>query len=379
MSFPRPKPVVARRIERVHTFDLMRGLFLVVILLNHLAYYPSGLDILTGRSMLYVSAAEGFFLISGIVLGMVRGRKLLNRPFKDGALLLVKRSLQLYVEAIILTMIFTIIGWFWLDNPGLKYGIAEPGTPLLEILWRTMTLDYSYGWADFLRHYAVFLAGAPIVLWLLRRGLWHVASLGSIAIWLVYPLTPGGEKYIEISWQLIFYFGMIIGFYWPELTKFWRQHFSPRTRHRISFMLFLAFIVSAIASFIIVFGATFWQNPELTQLHESIRELFDKDRLTWQRIALGIVWFWGLFAIVRRYESVIIRRCGTFLLPLGTNSLYVYTIESFVVFFSHLLVAPAQPLVQLMPWYVNLILSMGAIALVWYATKKQFLFKLIPR
>ena len=89
-------PQTTPRVERIRTFDLMRGLFLIIILLNHLSYYPSGLDIITGRSMMYVSAAEGFFLISGIVLGLVRGRKLLDQPFKKSTKLILKRGLRLY-------------------------------------------------------------------------------------------------------------------------------------------------------------------------------------------------------------------------------------------------------------------------------------------
>ena len=44
-----PQSIEEPHIERIRTFDLMRGLFLIVILLDHLAYYPSGLDIFTGR------------------------------------------------------------------------------------------------------------------------------------------------------------------------------------------------------------------------------------------------------------------------------------------------------------------------------------------
>ena len=49
----------------------MRGWFLVIIILDHLTYFPNGLTFLTGDSRLAVSAAEGFFIISGLVLGIV--------------------------------------------------------------------------------------------------------------------------------------------------------------------------------------------------------------------------------------------------------------------------------------------------------------------
>ncbi len=368
-------------VERIHTFDLMRGFFLIVILLDHLSYYPSGLDIFTGGGILYVSAAEGFFVISGIVLGIVRGRKLIKKPFDIAAKLLLKRGLQLYVEAVILTLIFTLIGWLFYGNANLKYGIATPDLSLWEIVWRTITLQYSYGWADFLRYYALFLAGAPIALWLLRRGKWYIVTLINIVIWRYYAETPGGERWLPLSWQLIFYSGFIIGFYWPTLTRWWRRGLSTKQRLIISRILTALFIVCVAISFMLVFNRTLeWLRVEpYLSWHNKIAPYFDKDRLPWQRLALGTVVFWGIFATIRRHEGWFMKRLGWLFLPLGQNSLYVYTIESFVIFFAHLFIIPPQAWVKNVPWYINLSLSLAAIALVWFATRKKFLFSIIPR
>jgi hypothetical protein len=64
---------------RILALDLLRGYFLVSIILNHLQWYPNGLDWVAMRGSLLVSAAEGFFIISGILLGIVRGRKLADQ------------------------------------------------------------------------------------------------------------------------------------------------------------------------------------------------------------------------------------------------------------------------------------------------------------
>ena len=61
--------------KRILTFDLMRGWFLLAITINHIAFFPNGLGWISGRGGLYVTTAEGFFLVSGIVLGIVRGAK----------------------------------------------------------------------------------------------------------------------------------------------------------------------------------------------------------------------------------------------------------------------------------------------------------------
>ena len=80
------------KINRIVSLDLMRGWFLVIIILDHLSYFLNGLVFISGDSRLYVTAAEGFFIISGLVLGIVRGAKLTERSFRYAAKLIWRRS-----------------------------------------------------------------------------------------------------------------------------------------------------------------------------------------------------------------------------------------------------------------------------------------------
>lgn len=372
---------ILQKIERIDTFDLLRGYFLIVILFNHLAYYPSGLDLFTGRGLLYVSSAEGFFLISGIILGIVRGQKLINKPWIVGARLLLKRSVQLYITSIILALLFTFIGWQFIDNPGLKFGIASPDQNVLSLIWSTLTYQYLYGWADFLRQYAMFIAVAPLAIYLLRRGLWYVVLLLSAAIWSLFPTDTTTSLMLQpISWQLIFFSGLVIGFHWPQIQTWWR-HFSPGQRRIAGKSLAVSFIATALIAFVLVFSTYFSGDISvaLRQIDEFAGSWFNKDRLPIPRLLLGAVWFWGLFWLVRRYEDTIKKWLGWLLLPLGKNSLYVYTVEAFIVFFMHLFIMPPQIYTDETNWLVNLLLSLAALMLVWALVKKRVLFSIIPR
>lgn len=363
--------------ERILAFDLLRGYFLFVILFNHLQYYPSGLDFLTGRGILYVSTAEGFFVVSGIVLGIVRGRKLLNQPFRVAAKLLWKRAFQLYVTSILLTLLFTMIGQFFLDNPGLKYGIYSDWANFGRFVWETITLSYSYGWADFLRLYAIFIFFAPLALWLLRKGYWYVLLLASFGVWSLYPFLPEVTAISQpFSWQFIFFTGFVIGFYWETILAKWRQ-LSIKTRKVIGWSFTATFAITLVASFLLVFGHEFGGTlgTQLASLHETVEQHFNKDRLPIERILLGVIWFWGLFYLVRRFESTIIRYAGNFLMGFGTNSLYVYTISAFVVFVMHLFIAPPG----LGSALLNLAISLVALGVVQLAVHTKFLMKIIPR
>ncbi len=84
--------------------------------------------------------------------------------------------------------------------------------------------------------------------------------------------------------------------------------------------------------------------------------------------------FSSLFFLFRRFEPWITKRLGWLLLPFGTNSLYTYTIQAFVVFFVMLVYTKASSF-----WLPNLAVSLFAIAAVYVAVRTKFLMKIIPR
>lgn len=364
--------------KRIVSFDLLRGYFLCVILLNHLDFAPNGLSFLTGRGFLYASTAEGFLAISGIILGIVRGHKLLHAPLKEATKLLWKRALQLYITSIILTIFFTLFGQFFLGNPGLKYGIYSDWTHWWNFLLDVLTMRYSYGWADFLRFYALFLFFAPAALWLLRKGYWYLLIIISLGVWALYPLLPSQDNlYQPVSWQLIFFLGFTVGYHWESILLWFRL--LPRKLFvAMKIATVVLFILTFVASYIIVFGAQAKTSlgSELLTIHSHVEVFFNKDSMPITRIALGTVWFWGLFIICRRFEKAIYKGAGWLLYEFGSHSLYVYTLSAFVVFFMHLFVAPSPGFNSV---WLNLLFSLLAIALVWVALKKRFLIKIIPR
>lgn len=369
--------VTKAKSERILAFDLLRGYFLFVILLNHLEFYPNGLGLVTGRGLLYVSTAEGFFVVSGLVLGMVRGRKLINQPLKVATKLLWKRSFQLYITSIVLTLIFTLIGSFFINNPGLKSGIYPNLGDVWRLTWDTITLSYSYGWADFLRLYAIFIFFAPAALWLLRKGKWYIMLLISFAVWALYPYVSQDTAVSQpFSWQFIFFAGFAVGFHWQTIVAKWRS-LSLKARRIIGWSFVSAFIITASASAILVFGSQLdgELGAHIESVHHIVEQGFSKDRLPLPRILLGVVWFWGLFYAVRRFESTIVKYFGWLLLEFGSNSLYVYTVSAFVIFFIHLFITPPG----FNSLYLNLLVSLMALGVVHLAVKTKFLMKLIPR
>lgn len=371
--------IVKKPSSRIATFDILRGYFLIVILCNHLDLYPNLFGPVTGEGILYVSSAEGFFLISGIVLGIVRGHKLVHRPFREAAGKLLQRSVQLYATSIVLTLLFTLFAWLLSGFDGVKYGAYAPRGDILGLIWNTATYQYIYGWADFLRQYAMFIFASPIALWLLRKGQWVAVLVLSGAVWCLFPLsTATGYMSQPISWQFIFFSGFVIGFYWEHIARWWRTHLSPTVRACIGASLTATFILTAAASAVLVFGHYFGgaSGDALTTIHHQIEWLFEKDRMPIPRLLLGAIWFWGLFWLVRRFEDWVIKRFGWLLLPFGENSLYVYTIQAFVIFFTHIILAT---LGVSRGFFIDTAITAAAVALVYAAVRTKFLMKIIPR
>lgn len=349
---------------------------MIAITLNHLNYFPNGLTWLTMKGELFVSSAEGFFLISGIVLGIVRGAKLISRPFSEVAKLLLKRSLQLYVVYAVATIGFTLVGWwFFMDNPALKPGIAAPETSVLTMIWNVLTFSYLYGWVDYLRLYFFFLLASPLVMWLLRRGWWWLVMAGSVALWFVAPEHdwPQSVYTQPLTWQLLFFSGMTIGFYYKQIAHAWNS-LMPAVRSGLTALIIGLTIMTIYANYLLAFGGKedYAMFLVVSPIRDSLMPFFDKENLPLARIALFALWFAGSFLTVRLLEKYIVKLFGWLLLPFGTNSLYVYIVSGVIIFFVHLFIPEGDA-------RTNFLIITGIIAAVWLMVRYKVLFKVIPR
>lgn len=352
---------------------------MVAIIIDHLTFFPNGLGWWSARGGLFVTAAEGFFLISGIVLGIVRGSKLIEKPMRVVATVLLQRGVQLYLTAVVLVLIFTIIGWQFYGVSGLKGGILSPDTDAWTVLWSAFSMQYYYGWADYLRLYAIFLLASPLVFWMLRRGWWYIVLALSLSVWLLYPSDPtlsfSMREYLQpVSWQLLFFLGVVIGFHWNHFLDGWRS-LGKRTRRWLTGgLLAVAGITFAINVGIMLSTMGYNMGPILTpQLqHDLYVNFFNKERMPITRVLLALTWFWAGFTLFKKFEKPITKVLGWLLLPFGTNSLYVYTLHAFAVFFVDLYLVPG-------PLWFNFLITSGVIIAIRLMVQYKVLMKIIPR
>jgi len=331
--------------RRILAFDLIRGFFLVVIMIDHVELYPNIFDFVTGKGRLWVSAAEGFFFLSGLLIGMIYRRRL-ALGFKFIFKKMWRRAAELYVVGTGLTFLF--LAWAeFTHHTSIKDSLPSP-LPWHHIIEQALLMRFTYGWADFLVRFVILMLIAPFVFYLTAKGKWWLAVIGILTAW-----HFRGEGF-TLSWQLIFNFGIIIGFYWQRIEDGFgrlpkaRQMIAKRSLAAAAAITFAASYASVYVLSLLyhLWGADMLPKPlqhvafTWGWINEDIWKYADKWTMGPLRIVLFFIWFTVLYWIVRRYEAQIARASRGILEMLGQNSLMVYTIHAFIVFIFRMYVIP---------------------------------------
>lgn len=372
--------------RRIIALDLMRGYFILLIGSIHLAYYPSFFGAVDGRGQLWVSEAEGFFLISGLLIGIIRRNYIRKLCLGLGIKRMLGRGWKLYLASVILSVLYLVIG-----RTLTAYGIegAKGGldiaTQPFELIWRVISLQYSYGWADFLGYYAAYMFMAPIVLWLFFKKLWWIVGVLSLFVYVLRWSGDFGWLNPFLQWQVYFFLGSIIGYNWGELNSRFKS-VGTVVQKRLSAGVMLASVSIMAISLIVVVLPTFYSAnslpaglyghfiASLKSLGTNVMydHLFLNNRIGLLRPVLALVVLAGLFAFVIKFETVIMKTIGKLLLPYGQNSLYVYVLQSACLFIVPFFLLAGN-------FYVNTAIEIGLIIVIFLAVKKKFLFRVIPR
>lgn len=336
--------LTAKASKRIVAFDIIRGLFLLMILIDHIERYPSLFDLFTGRGRMYVSSAEGFFFLSGILIGLVYRRRLAL-----GAKFIFKkmwtRAAELYAAGVALSFLFVGLA-VWLHRTDIKDGLS-PWPGWHWIITQTFLMRFSYGWADFLVRFAILMIFAPIVFWLVAKGRWRLVLLVSFIIWCF-----RGQNF-SLSWQIIFNIGIIAGFYWYEIRR-WLAHFNRHKRGLLKKSIYALSALTFAASYGSVFvlsllnerlaGMPHWLQS-FTYHWDNFNAWFWLYDQKWTmgpfRVVLFGLWFTALFLIIEKHQRKIDAMTWGVIELIGRNSLFVYSIHS-VIIFGFMLIMPAS-------------------------------------
>ena len=351
--------------QRLEFVDFLRGFFIVNIIVDHLWRFPSAFALLSGQGALWVSSAEGFVMISGFLIGYVRGYKGQKTAFRTLAAKLSLRALLLYAAMIVAGCVYVAIEW-----SGLVHGM--PHTHLIdeahrnwgEIIWGFVTLEQPHTWVYFLALYAVFLLLSVGAVWLLRRRLaWLLAAL-SIAIYCWGQL----HDTMWMKWQLLFFGATLAGFYFEQLRA-WRQAIAPRRAARLRVALFATAGTTIMLSAI----ATFW--PELLpgSLASQLDNLFREATMSPARIGLSVLWFTALTFVFYDITPWLRRHTGGIIEYIGSHSLQAYLAHGLIICLINLALPDSAN------WLLNTLYGLTAVIGVWLFIRLPVVRTVLPR
>jgi hypothetical protein len=356
--------VAEPRRSRDLALDLLRGYFLVVIMIDHLRFKVNPLYLVSGKQSLWVTAAEGFVVISGFLVGMLRGDEARTAGWASAARHTWRRALVLAVWSALLTIVFRAISdlaGYWPDVPN-----ADATGSLLDYALGAVVLRTTYGDHNLLAAYALFMAVAPLALAAMLRGLTWLVLLAAAALWaFAYAtnLTWSNSVQADLCWQLLFLIGVAIGFHHAALRRRWRG-WSDAARRAIA-------IAAGVASVAIIVGSLL-RLPGHHGYPTHVENLvFDRNRMGPGRLVCALILVGSLYALVRRYEAKLVPTIGRLLVPLGQASLYVYIVQSLLTF-----VLVDRLLTN--PWLAAAA-SCAMVGCVWLMVKHRVLFRVIPR
>ena len=207
---------------------------LVFMAVNHI---PTELQIATNHIFGFVSAAEGFVFLAGLLAGMVYTRKLDRGTFPEMRAAGFRRAATIYRYH--LAAYFAIFAWVL----GFTYvmGNAPACSPALmhDAPWLALIAGpffiYQPVLLDILPMYCVFIFVLPFLLRWLEAGHRARILVGSLALWafsnvvtpqhpLVYGMINTGA-FDPGAWQLLFVGGVVFGHAWAR-----RQVILPAPR-----------------------------------------------------------------------------------------------------------------------------------------------------
>jgi hypothetical protein len=348
--------------------DLLRGFAVFVMIVDHFGG-ASWLYLITGNNSFFVSGAEAFVFISGIVVGMVYGGIALQN-LQSAQWKALERAWTLYKLTVALTLIFAVISKFFLLPWADAFRIDNPFTWLVDVV----TLHRTFYLADVMLMYTVLMVGAVGALWLLihhRTGVLLAASLG---IWLAFQIAPAATQlpwHIEgngtfnlAAWQLLFFSAMALGFHRERVAQAFRR--LPRAPYFVLSGLLLVWLVQ-------FYGA----NASPIEPNALMRIMFQKSALAPGRLLAGFIVFQFAYLAATMLWKPIWATLGWVLMPLGQNALYCYTMHVFVVSLVHIAFHyfPILPMLGTL----NTLFQLAAILLIWVMIRKQFLFNIVPR
>jgi hypothetical protein len=216
---------------RDRAVDCIRGLAILWMASTHVA--PESKLTALLHLPLYLSAFEWFSLLSGFILGMRAWRANLLMEVKRLMGSVRRQTFMLFRVHVLLVLAVLVAN----DMFGVFHSpsIGElGGWPQVLLLTATLALQ-PVDFMNILPLYIVMFLIAPVLIWMLNRGVTAILLGLSSALWVVsllepdllpFPVIATGERVFSLlSWQFMFVLGLVAGYHREgPLCGIWARH-----------------------------------------------------------------------------------------------------------------------------------------------------------
>jgi len=308
--------------------DLLRGFAVLAMVADHIGGERSWLYAFTGGDRFFVSVAEGFVFISGLLMGMIYAQVVARHGLGAALMKCLHRAWTLYLLTITLTLTFAALS----QQMGLAWAPQVTASAWLDFIISVLTLHHTFHLTDILLLYTLLVLAAVPVLVLLTSGYTRIVLVGSWGLWGLWQLAPQHAQFLWpiadnrvfnfSAWQVLFITAMVIGYHRQRLV----QHLAYLPQHVV-----LGLSGAVIAATLALY--TWDLYPLLARHAVPVDLLFGKVDLRLGRLLVFASFFSFAFTLLTVAWVPISRALRWLLLPLGQNALTAYALHLFVVAF----------------------------------------------
>ncbi len=340
--------------------DFLRGFAMLAMIANHIGGESSWLYVVTGGNRFFISAAEVFVFISGLVMGIIYAGLIARQGLRAALLKTTRRAWTLYLLTVSLSLALAVL----VTRFPVEWTAYLTPTTWPELVWGLVTTQRTYMFTDVLLLYAFLVLAAGPLLALLARGytglvlllswgLWALWQVAPDSVVLPWPIIDNGTFHFS-AWQVLFVMGLVVGFHRRALEKR-LAHLNP-----------LWLTVGAGALLTLAVGLYLTHLAPLSGLGQPDALnalLFDKANVRPGRLLVFATFMVFAYSLLTLAWTPFKRALGWLILPLGQKSLTAYTLHLFVgVLLALTLQAWAGPEAD---GGLNALIQLTGIALVW--------------
>jgi hypothetical protein len=379
----------SKRDQRV---DFIRGfvmMILVVVHIDMLSYY----NYIAWERIGVVTGAEGFVMLSGLILGILSRLRMdhdgfaptLEKQF-NRAFLLYRTSLVVIASVLLINLVVDASSVMTFTAYSGKVYQLYPDLSLFaeyhdKIIAKFFLLRYGPHQFQILGLYVILLLFSPFVLWLLTK---KRVQLVLALSWIIYFANNGFNVRISgaqfeyafpvLTWQILFVHGLVIGYYRDEVWNFFHSRLGAVV-FAFAVMLFFGFLF-------FTYNNPLPGIPDYLKLHvidpETFRSIyndfFPKNTLGIGRLINDFVMLTISYALLSYLWVPIYRLVGWFFIPIGQASLYVFILHVYLCV-----------VMDNLPWFggenivINSIGHTLVMLFLWLMVRYRVAFSMIPR